>query len=496
MRLSALVDTINAVSTNVSVMDLAEVEELSRYLFSATVEHGTSRVLRKACHRIGRLCLERSRSATINSILHAIQQGHLALGLATASSDAYICLEWTTIFLECEDFFNDSELFTRVLILHALLFDTCISSSAKSGLRKSSVRQVRSGLRKLFISSKESQHVIKYSIGVLTTGQTSTRNAPLIGQIMIASGFTTFEESVSLVIDYFCTEFLTSKSLVSRSSVQGLIPVFRFGIPSGILQNKLLPVILKTLLRAPEIVTDPILSVFLESVHFSEASDRGLLAGTLSRPLINVYKSTNQLTREGGHNAIKALLKNSADCAEIMQKELINALVKERLGVDQRIMLARSLADVALTVDSAHEYVVAVLPSLAKESNEVVQVHMISSILRALDVLAGTEWSPPETFYTVVRNAIIDRKTTIRNHWLCGLATLLLAHQKPVIAYLEPVMTILLSAWSTDTKTPLQTIQSGLISGTYALTIILLISSSQPTIGTSFLRCLLLLLCS
>ena len=203
---------------------------------------------------------------------------------------------------------------------------------------------------------------------------------------------------------------------------------------------------------------------------------------------MNIYKSSNPSTRQGGFLAICALQSRSEPYTGLVLDALLDAFQTDRPGTEERLMIAKSIAGLRLSEQMVELLVSRTLSMLAKETNEPVQLELIKTLLRTIEQKPEVH----ESIIGVLRKGIIDKKANIRNAWLCGLAELCRKEPLCIVPVGEKIYQDMIKVWQTDAKTPVQTFQAGQIAGSYAsLTFLLKASSLSSTIRESSFSLLL-----
>lgn len=479
---------LSTLEASIGSADAKTLRALVSELFLITFDRSPDRTLRRRCLRIGRGCLSQSQEVTIATILAEIDRFEQVSGRATAPSSALVCLEWVNMCISFES--SDMAFLEKLILYQALLLDVCCSETAKVGIRNSASRQVRSILKARMESRSKSLDIVQKYLEILTGPSSSGRHAVIIGEIVLLSHkdiehWNVVVSCKTRLLEFYIQNFLSSKQIVPANSCQGLNPILSLVISNEDITDTLLPLMVKALLRAPEIVADPVLTAFCSSARPGDVETEKLLVDGLTRPLISTFKSSNLSTRERGLRALIALQKRSVAHTALVVEELAKCYTGERPGIDQRVTIAECLQRLTFTEAVAKSSLTSILSLLAKESNEPASLNLISAVWKVTQKISAPEDIANSPLIAATRKGLLERKASIRNHWICSLASFLLLELKSgaAMSLVETLRDTLISLWHADTKVPLQSLQSGLLAGTYGLTTILLLAVKQPSIG-------------
>lgn len=483
-------DTLNVLSLAIQDIDAFNLSSDADWngfvndLFIISYQHSNSRRIRRACHNLFERCLERI-PTSIKVILDEIHKHSQVSELSTTVASAYVCLEWTSLCLKSGRY--DSEDFPRLVKYQALLLDTCCSDRAKRSLTSWARRRVCKTLDSL--REKDQDLTMKQKLlYCLTQCSPSAKHAIMIGEAFRVYASQDQKgldpQCKKKLLDYYIQFFLTARLPAALWSIRGLEPFFESAIDNDDVSKILIPATSRALLRAPEVVADPVLTVFFSSVRRSDDDCTQLLISGLLKPIFGTFNSSNSQTRDAGIKALSALQHRSEKYTDMIIAELVGAYTSDRPGFDFRQAVAASLGRCLLRPPNCPALIKALLPILAKETHEVLQNSLISVFFQALAAICQHGQLQSDTATGALVKGINDKRTQIRNQWLSGLADLVISNQTAIIFLIEALINDLLDVWLSALKAPLQQVQNGSIIGTYAITVIFLSTAKQScTIG-------------
>ncbi|KAK4903958.1 translational activator of GCN4, partial [Elasticomyces elasticus] len=257
--------------------------------------------------------------------------------------------------------------------------------------------------------------------------------------------------------------------------VQGLDEFLaRFGTQE-IVNKKVIPVIEKAILRAPDnVLQGPIVAL---AQAMPQSVDLGpALSSKLLKPLTAAFSSTNVANREGAARSLSALLARKQNQAELEKtiKEL-TAQVKasKAAGFEARGLICDCIATIQPSQTSSSTIVAQLLQVASKESNESALRRELAAVTaHASFALDNGLWTKEHS--DIVVKGCNEKRTPFKKVWLLYTASALLkldALPSSAVAkdFVGAALAVMADTYAELSASPLPAAQAGTIAMAYAI---------------------------
>jgi Generalcontrol nonderepressible 1 (Gcn1) N-terminal len=404
-----------------------------------------------------------------------------------APGNAFVLMEWFSILL-LESAGTDywAKWGLDLIYSHAQVLELC-ESSPRPSLRHSALVVTRRALRKVFLRQDNGQESINGAVTRLTAkgSQPLWRNTLMLGVIAGVcardkDAKATFQGMTPDIYAFYIREILGSRTSLPPHIANGLYDFFSSYATTEDVEKQLIPAVEKSLLRAPEIVLDDLITPLFKSFSVEiDLSDS--LRNKLLKPLLSNTKSSNVAVRQGAIAAFKAAI------SHCQLKELLGQISDEILSpiksgkvpaADQRALYSEMLAVVPISDKQTEKILTSVAAVAAKETNEVA-LSAETVILRKYALWCLEKDIPIDKVVAdTMTKGFSDKKVSIRRIWAIRFGEMLWAInstnlEKPsLIKIVEAVLPGLLDIWSEVVANPIVAAQSGLVTIAFILTAI------------------------
>ncbi|KAL2115355.1 hypothetical protein VTJ04DRAFT_9610 [Mycothermus thermophilus] len=428
--------------------------------------HAVQRCLVSLC-RLGN-------SDILTPLTAAIRQEIQKPGIAAGS--AFVLVEWLSLLTQN---LAGTPLWDKlgkdILAATAEGLEKCLQPSAKSSLGSSALVITRRAIRKLASADPKA---VEAAVQVLSAKgtQPAAKNAILLGVIAGVCARKTelkpvLESLKSQYFAFYVREILGSRTVVPPHLADGLRDFFTAFATLDDLDKEIFPSLEKSLLRAPEVVLNDLITPLVRSLPGLDLSKA--LSSRLAKPLLSNIKSSNPVIRAGAATAFKAIAATSQDptLLEPAVDEVLTPLKSGKLpSADHRALHAEILAGIPSSAGIANK-VAAGLPALvSKEANEAA-LGAETSALNTSAITLLRNGDAPKALLDAYAKGLADKKVPIRRIWILRTGEVLLAFAqeaelpKAVVTFAEAVVPPLLATFTEAVANPTAAAQSGLVTG-------------------------------
>jgi hypothetical protein len=243
-------------------------------------------------------------------------------------------------------------------------------------------------------------------------------------------------------------------------------------------EKQLVPSLEKSLLRAPEIVLDdlvtPLFKSLPETIDLSDAS-----SGKLQKPLLSNIKSSNAAIRHGAIAAFKAAISHchKEDSLIHISEDILNPLKSGKLpAADQRALHSEMLAAIPVSEKLSGKLLPSIAAVAAKEASEVALSMETLVIVEHVTWCIAKGIKVDKAVLDTFAKGISDKKVPVRRLWTLRLGEIFWAieasdlQKTSFINLAETVFAGLLELWNEIIANPLAAAQSGLVTAAFVLT--------------------------
>ena len=364
-------------------------------------------------------------------LLEAFKPDLLKPGLAPSS--LFVLLEWGELLLQyCGRKFEIWERFGPSLVsFEAQALDSCLNSEARLSLKQSALVLTRRSFRRLFKNDEIGARAVVDIVSRLTAKShpLGQRNAVLLGVVAgVCARLSTRRSTLEGVKDHYYSfyirEVLGSRSIVPEHIGAALNDLFSNFTTFQDFKTQILPALERSLLRAPEVVLNDLVSPLVVSLP-SELDLAEILADSLLKPLLSNVKSQNPSIRNGAISAFEKLAVHSHDKKYLAQcaDEILNPLATSKLTTaDHRALHAQLLSLLPYLPSRSFSICEKLTLAISKEPNEValgseviaLSTHFLPSLFSHSEEILKRE-SPIVSAYV---KGLSDKKPGVRRLWV------------------------------------------------------------------------------
>ena len=400
-----------------------------------------------------------------------------------APSSLFVLLEWAEILLQyCV---GKSEAWGRfgpsLIFALAQALESCISSKAKSSLKQSALVVARRSLRFLFRSDNIGVRAVEDIVSQVSAKSSplGQRGAVLLGVVAgvcarLVSKRSILEGLKEQYYSFYIREVLGSRSIVSEHIGAALNDLFSNFTTFQDLKTQISPALEKSILRAPEVVLNDLISPLIISLP-NDLDLAEILADNLLKPILSNVKSQNPIIRNGAISAFEKLAVRSraerylAKCAE----DILEPLATSKLtAADHRAIHAQMLSLLPYLSMRSHSICEKLAPIISKEPNE----HALGAEIAAFSthfsflLSANSEevLRRDSSLTNVYVKGLSDKKPGVRKVWVMRIGDMLWRTRVPAQKYqgisefLEIILPKLLGIFDELLLNPLPTGQTSL----------------------------------
>ena len=421
----------------------------------------------------------------LSQFIRKIQNEASKPGLAP--SNAFVLVEWFSILLqECIGTKYWAEWGLELISSDAQVLELCQSASARRTMKLSAMVITRRAIRKIFSSQDSWQHSIRDAILKLTAKGTQqvSRNSIMLGVIAGVSARrpeskAVIESTKSEISSFYIRDVLGSRTPVPAHIASGLHEfLHNFIMTSDDVEKLFIPSVEKSLLRAPEIVLNDLLTPLFHSLPKTVDLSNSL-CNNLLKPLLSNIKSSNVAIRQGAITAFKAAVRHChrEDSLKVIADEILNPLKSGKLpSADHRAMHAEMLAALPISEQLAKIILSSVAAVATKETNEVALGAEILLLTRYSSWCLNRDVGVEKVVVDAFAKGLSDKKVQVRRLWAILLGEVLWTIQdsnlesENIVSVVEVIFPGLLELWNEVVANPIATAQSGLVTGAFVLT--------------------------
>lgn len=342
--------------------------------------------------------------------------------LGLAPSSFFVLLEWGGLLLQY--FVSKSEAWDRLgpslVSSEAQALEICMSSKARSNLKRSALVVTRRSLRRLFRNDDIGARAIKDIVSQLSAKShpLGQRCAVFLGVVAgvcarLAPRRSVLEGLKDQYYSFYIREVLGSRSTVPEHIAAAFNDLFSNFTTVQDLQTLISPALEKALLRAPEVVLKDLASPLILSLP-SELDLAEILAESLLMPILSNVKSQSPLIRNGAMSAFEKVAANShnenylAKCADDILKPLTTSKLT---SADHRAL---------------HAQMVSLLPYLSVRSFSICEKLALMISKEPNELALGAEVSALSTHFSFLLSQnsedLLLRDSLITTTYLKGLS--------------------------------------------------------------------------
>ncbi|KAK8117583.1 eIF-2-alpha kinase activator GCN1 [Apiospora kogelbergensis] len=405
-----------------------------------------------------------------------------------APNNAFVLVEWCSLLL--------STIATTPMlgqfgldIIHAnaAALEKCFQPPTRSSVADSAITVTRRGLRAAFWEKEFRGDFIQDVVQALTTkaAQPTAKNAVMLG---VVAGVSSRHEKAKPVLsskktDYFgfyTREIAGSKTPLPDHIASGLRDFFLDFVTFEDLTKEVVPSIEKGLLRAPEVVLRLVPGLVSSLPKDMDLST--ILGSHLMKPLLSNVKSSNPDIRQAVKNTFETTVSKCRDfkILEQVADEILGPLKSGKLAsADQRVLHSEMLQGLPLSASIASKVTVALPPVVGKEGNDLALAAELSAFTCCVsyEIQHDVELAKPVS--DAYAKGLADKKIPSRRLWILKTGEVLShfnnsqeAIPSNAVKFVESIASPLADSWAEVNKNPAAAVQSTLISGAYAVTVL------------------------
>ena len=419
-------------------------------------------------------------SATIVNYLksEALKQG-------LAPSSALVLIEWCSLVLQhcAVDKKRWDEYGLDLITADAQLIELCASSISRASIRKSALVVTRRALRKLFKSSEAGEEAIKAIVSCLTKkNQLGFKSAILLGVVAgvcarLIQARLVFEDLKSQYFSFWIHEIIGSRTIVPLHIACAFQDFFSNFTDAHDLEVEITPALEKTLLRAPEVVLNDLITPMVSALPVYIDLSK-VLADRLLRPLLANIKSTNVDIRNGATSAFSMFVSRCKDEASLdkVSRDVLTPLASSKItSSDQRVLHARMLSSLPFQSSGSGVICAGLLSTLAKEPNEAAASTESSALVHHLFLMIKHGSTGVEGSIAAFTRGLADKRPAFQKLWALRTGDLLwkLSHDAvcttKITEIVEAILPNFLELFIDVAANPLPAGQSGTVVAGYAV---------------------------
>lgn len=392
-----------------------------------------------------------------------------------AQSNALVLVRWGSVMLEhcshSSDAFKSYGL--KVVQACAASLEICMRAGPRKrkGLRGHAVRRLRKALRLYTLPGRHSHLPTIVECLTSSTQKLGMKAVPFLGTIAIAcaTDLAALNPCKPQIFAFYNREILGSRSPVPDHIYAGLKPFFESFVTLDDLKQDVIPILEKTLLRAPEVVLQGPMTALIEPLP-PPVDLANVVAERLLKQLIANTRSQNESIRSGALSAYEVLAahSHSEEGVEKICQQLLNLLAQckapmERQNISQMLKATPFLQENSAAICET------LSKSLSKETNEGALSAEVSALFKCLRQGAGSFQVNASVVDTVAKGAK-DKKPSIQRIWILEIGDFLWWYlseyggpEGVFDRLLELIVGALLITSEDVLQNPLAAVQSGLI---------------------------------
>ena len=434
-----------------------------------------------------------------------------------APSNVLVLIEWGSLLMQtCS---NEETAWVKygedILLADAQLLELVASLKARKSLLQAAKTVTWRGLRKVFRSGEERHNIVESCVSCLTAKSSSgPRNAVLLGLIAGVSArlsglpsektktdsSTNHASIAGFKKDYYAfwvREVISSKTVVPEHISTSFFEFFAHFSTLQEIEDELVPVLEKSLLRAPEVILNDVIGPIFQALP-KENDLSNILATRLLKPLTSNLKSSNTNIREGAVKAFRLLLSrsNGDEGLDIVLGEILKPLASSKItSADQRALHAQILMAVSPSTKRSLDICSGITNIIAKEPNEIAMSLESQALIQHLSFLILETSENIDPFTSTLEKGLSEKKLPIQKTWSLRVGQLLWSFKSTVCgpsstAICESILPKLLSISGEAVANPISASQSGQVIAAYILTSVydFLKSLNSPKLESSLVK--------
>ncbi|PVH13735.1 uncharacterized protein CXQ87_001853 [Candidozyma duobushaemuli] len=412
------------------------------------------------------------------------KSGNLAL------TDLVSLLAWTCMLLATDSKAAGSEL-TALASTHAVLLGSIAGVQRKGTHTKrvldSALAQSKNTLIKVLLSGEPAlvEHLAQKVISDSIDPSAATLYLAVLAEAVHdlqpthPAYIARLKESPAngKVVDFFSEKVLLAKTAPQSFSIAYFTKWYIGEILSAdVFTQKILPNLEKAILRSSEIgfchLVEPLFSTPTEATDLSTVfASSKLLGHTLSG-----VKSTKEHVRDKAAEALALIFKNAlphvslADSGKIVD-EVIKAF-KGTTNAEAKVLFAKSLGDLRVPEEQNGKLFDALLPLVAKESNENILAALNTVLIGNYVFALRNKQNPSEKVSAQIKTGLASPKLNLRKIWAVSLGDALYRDQEEneaVVSFFESLLPELTKSLQEAVSSPLLTVSNKGIACAYVL---------------------------
>ena len=353
-----------------------------------------------------------------------------------APTNAFVLVEWGSVMIQSVAQKGPSEFGKyglNILQAHARALELVLSADVhgKRSVSSSAIINTRRALRKLIRAAGEPAVLSLVKTLTVKGHPLGIKAANLLG--ILAGVCSHLTDGVRLLAPckqdyyaYYLREILGSRALVPKHLASAFNDFFKTFITFEDLQKEIVPSLEKTLLRAPEVVLNDLLSPLFESLP-TDIDVATILTKNLSPPLFAAVKSSNTSVRDGALSAFNVLIGRSRDQKALSKivDDLLLSMSTSKMAADHRALYAQISAMLPALPGKSKAICESLCSIVARETSEIALGNEIATLLRQFPLLPEEEQAVIKSVIRTCTAGLDDKRPGIRRQWMLGLGDLL-----------------------------------------------------------------------
>lgn len=362
--------------------------------------------------------------------------------------------------------------------------NTLLGSGPKESTRTTAIRVTRRAFRTLFKSSFGDEAINECVATLSAKAATpAPKNAVTLGVIAgvckrIPNRTATLDARKPDYISFYLREILGSKVQLPQYLGTSLKDFFSSFVSLEDVSKELVPPMEKSLLRAPEVVLNDLVSPVFASLP-AEYDLTDILASNLLKPLLSSIKSTNAAVRNGAVNTFAVISKrcNDEKALDKVVDEILNPLKTNKVpAADHRAIHAQLLSALNPSPRLASKVPQGLVAVAVKEANEAAASAEISAVAKYVTFALKNGVSLDKTVVDAFAKGVAEKKLPMRRVWALRLGDIIWSLSDHDVTkdgtplLLDPSIGKLIDAFNDVLANPVPAVQNGQVSVACAAT--------------------------
>ncbi|KAL8894728.1 MAG: hypothetical protein Q9192_004096, partial [Flavoplaca navasiana] len=373
-----------------------------------------------------------------------------------------------------------------VVTQYASILEICLAAKGKPTVKDSALVSTRRALRHLFLGNNGKQRVQQIITQLTATSSpVGARGSVFLG---VVAGVcvrrphlkSTVVTCKSQYISFFLRELIGSRTPVPKHLADALGDFFSSYVTFADLHEEIVPAIEKTLLRAPEVVLNDLVSPMMNSLPPS-LDVAPLLSDRLVKPLLANVKSSNAKIRDGAVLTFTNAISHSYDEVSLSKvaDEVLTPLSSSKLATaEHRVLHARILAGLphlASRSDAVCSGLAAVATKEPNESALIAELQALSNHLSLIVQNGSCSGSSIQKLAEIACRGMSDKKPAHRRAWVLMVGDVIWQTKKhrdaaEVCSFIEATVPKMLELFQEVNSNVIAATQSGLVVAGFVLT--------------------------